>query len=379
MLSAMLKRIIEKLNKKNNQVQSISDSETTVQESNYDDKAGLKFIPDEESKEQRNYLKSNKYLGLPIANALGNLLAEYGWSFIENPRVLNALTDYNAFVDNKSLKSIFRTLILSDFYNKIISLKSSINFENEVLLLKNQIQQTYGFIPGLINQLIWEILLGLNICDVSQLPYELKRNLPKDIISSTKNSKDNCLSKEADNNVKVNLKTRTNLSFMGITLDNTIFTFEKELIARGFKKGKSISLYTRFFGNFLDRYCIVYLYGSPISQTIYRVQINLKDNLKKEIIKQHYRIIKNTYESKYGKPSEEAKSNKPYFKYVFPQGKILVQCSPFQIVYEDTHSFEKKRDEQNALWRKQRIKEQKEALRKQKERQAKLLKNIDDI
>lgn len=144
------------------------------------------------------------------------------------------------------------------------------------------------------------------------------------------------------------MRAQEHMTFMGIPIDGKISTFVQKLEDKGFTYIEPTEIGCTLYGDFAgESDCIIGVYGSPTSNTVWKVSVGFPSKPSWISVKIQYLKLKEIYTEKYGKPIQTnevfalpyrdgtgdelfaIKSGKGYYMSFFKTdvGKILIQIN----------------------------------------------------
>lgn len=122
---------------------------------------------------------------------------------------------------------------------------------------------------------------------------------------------------ETEEEVEQQTKEAYRLKFRGIPIDGQLKDFEQKLISLGYTKDYSFEprdgVGCRLNGLYVGRDCELYVYLTPMTQTVYQVRVIVGETMSWSSLKNIYLTFKNSFTKKYGEPwMLEEKFKYPY-------------------------------------------------------------------
>ena len=126
---------------------------------------------------------------LSIADAVAGIIYDLGFDFMKSDRLVNAMSDYGAFQNQRASATICKTLSNENLLSKLWTLTSPNNLDNILATIKQQAVATYGFSDILVESILWEIVLGLGLIDESEAKSKISRLMqPKHQLPTNKST-----------------------------------------------------------------------------------------------------------------------------------------------------------------------------------------------
>lgn len=95
---------------------------------------------------------------MELYTALRSIISVDGQDVIKDVRIINLLSDYNAFQNNASIKYMLRAFIEDGYINQLLSIGK---LDNSISMLSNKIATNTGFKTSMIDYIIHSIIYGL--------------------------------------------------------------------------------------------------------------------------------------------------------------------------------------------------------------------------
>ena len=232
-----------------------------------------------------------------LSFALKLFVDNLGIQILTDGKLPNSLSDIVDFTECKGAKSVLRELIYNNALNIIINESNLKKQTYNLQVLSQKAEIEFGFNPCVVKYVLEAIGFAIGI--------ESKNNT---MVRDEEDIASLILSSDAVNNTTTN--PNTHLKFWGVSLGSPIDIFDKLLKTKGYGLSKYNNpdekkfLYNAYGRTemFLGYGSGIYLFESPYSSLVYKVEVYLSKMITKtEII---YNELYPLLIQKYGKPAQ---------------------------------------------------------------------------
>lgn len=217
--------------------------------------------------------------------ALKEIVEKEGVDILKELRLLNMLADYNAFENNASAKYILRIIIENNYIVELVSMKNDTNIyylkENNII---HDINRKYGIDEKSAQQTISAISFAFGIVACIE---NISTKVENEEIASS------------------------HLTFKGISFDNDISSFKRELVKKGCEVFLESDDTIHLEGGFaLIPGCDFTIYATSVTKRVFKVLVVCPRRSTWDNAYIDYTYIKKNLKDKYGKPSTEQEDRK---------------------------------------------------------------------
>lgn len=223
---------------------------------------------------------------MELHKALRYIINNYRENILCEIRLVNILSDFNAFENIQGAKYIMRALIDEGITRKLLYLDK---YDNSAKELAHRFIITTGFNSDIVNEIFNSLAYGLGW--IKRMP-QAKKSDPSISVQTTKQSPTN------------NNSDSDHLLFRNIPITGSPQNFAKKLLAMGYKKvSYSYDDWFSVTGPFAGvPGCIIFAHFNSVVNTVYRVNVHFPHHENRDRITADYYILKKLLANLYGIP-----------------------------------------------------------------------------
>ena len=114
---------------------------------------------------------------MELHEAIKTIVDTFGKDIISERRFLNMVADYYSFKDNPAGKMVLSALVNGGYLSQLIGTLSEKELSITINQIKKEVENNYGFRPNLIDDILTNIIRGLNLkVTISPLKEEIDQN-----------------------------------------------------------------------------------------------------------------------------------------------------------------------------------------------------------
>lgn len=254
-----------------------------------------------------NVISPNNFEWLPdnkvsLSEALRLVVINRGVNSLVDGQTINLLYDAVDFSDHAAAKSVLRELIYNNALHKVIGECDNKRMNHQLELVKIRAVNDFGFNDTIVDYVISSIRYSLGIETSIGEEVNLSHECPEDI--------------SCNQPIEKSQKKINNLIFWGIPMGQSILPFKSLLEKQGYgvkpyNNSKEVGISCGAYGytkEFLDYGSHIYVYESPYSHIVYKVDVWFYDMFKRapKLYEEIYPLLI----QKYGKPYHDDKIHK---------------------------------------------------------------------